>query len=152
MNKGDWLFTCSMMPVQFDKWINDDMFETISGSDHSKKHCGCNPISRKYALWFLSNEVYKHYDELKDFSKLSPLKRIDKFHYIKTQGNLEFHYVGCYPTKRKTNQSYKGRFTNKWLVYRGVKLKIENRYDVWDVYEQYVKHLCEQQNIKFEGI
>lgn len=153
MKKGDWLFTCSMMPVQFGAFDGEDDFETITGACHSVKNCGLKPISRKYALWFLSNEIHKNYDELKDFKNLSPLKRIDKNHYIKTCGNLEFHYIGSYPLKKDHHSnSYMKRFHNKWLMYKGFRLELTDRYNVWDVYEQYVKQLCEQQNIKFEGV
>ncbi len=61
MKKGDWLFTCDLMPVQFSHFIDEeeDDFETITGAYHSRKNCGLAPISRKYALWFLSNEIVK---------------------------------------------------------------------------------------------
>jgi hypothetical protein len=82
LKTGDWIFTCSMKPVQFkevcgNNW--EDYFEseeeynkltenekfnfihsdflTIGGGKHSFKSCGCEPISEKYALWFLENTI-----------------------------------------------------------------------------------------------
>lgn len=150
--KGDWLFTCKMIPVQFDCFLDEDNFRTLDGSEHSYKHCGFKPISREYALWFLSNEIYKHYNKLKDFSKLSPFKRIESQHYIRNNDNLEFHYKGKYPLLKNRHSSYGGRFYEKWLIYKEIRLELKDNYDSWDLYEQYVKKLCEISNIKFEGI
>jgi hypothetical protein len=86
---GDWIFTCSMKPLQFDKidpknpadysykyllkdlneeelfnFIND-FFQTIEGSNHSFKHCGCHRISEKYAQWFISNQIWDLFDQFK---------------------------------------------------------------------------------------
>lgn len=81
MEKGQWIFTCSMQPEQFshirpkditayDKswltkseeernaFINDD-FVTLKGSHHSKKSCSCKPISETYALWFIQNKCWE---------------------------------------------------------------------------------------------
>ena len=81
MEKGQWLFTCDMRPQQFshiipinlenydascklkskqeqEDFINDN-FVTLNGSHHSKKNCGCKPISEAYALWFNKNEIWK---------------------------------------------------------------------------------------------
>ena len=83
---GDWIFTCSMEPLQFDKidprnpddysrkylkslneeelfnFINAD-FQTVEGSYHSFQHCGCHVISEKYAKWFSSNKVWELFDQ-----------------------------------------------------------------------------------------
>jgi hypothetical protein len=77
---GDWIFTCSMKPLQFDSfeprdpkhydqaglsmlteeeysnWMYDD-FKTMEGSSHSIKNCGCKVITEKYAKWFLDNNI-----------------------------------------------------------------------------------------------
>lgn len=154
LEKESWIFTCKMIPVQFDCFLDNDNFKTLDGSEHSCKNCGCYPISKEYAMWFLSNEIHKNYNELKDISKLSCFKKIDKYHYVKTYGNLEFHYVGKFPLKkrRQSPSSYKRRFYTKYLIYKGFRLELTNKYDPWDLYRQYIKKLCELENIKFEGI
>lgn len=152
MKQGDWLFTCKMYPVQFLEYINNGDFRTADKSEHSIDHCGCNPVSKKYALWFLKNKIWEAHDDLSDYSKLSPFKRIDKNHYIRIQGNLEFHYVGERPIKKdRHSNSYMKRFYQRWLIYKGFRLELGDKYDVWDVYKQYIEKRCESENIKYEG-
>ncbi len=89
LKPGQWLFTCKMVPVQFaafdeekdpktwgrsadttdEEWelfakYND--FQSIDGSCHSVKDCGCKPISDEYAKWFLDNNMQDLYDKHKD--------------------------------------------------------------------------------------
>lgn len=81
MKRGKWIFTCSLEPKQFDSFDEEkdpndysrdrftdeewesfskyDDFTTIEGSSHSVKNCGCVPVSKKYALWFIKNECHK---------------------------------------------------------------------------------------------
>lgn len=88
LKHGTWIFTCSMKPLQFDKflpkednkedypnidfgsdkWLNIkyDDFQTIEGSNHSLLHCSCGIISEEYAKWFLDNNIHKLYDNFKD--------------------------------------------------------------------------------------
>ena len=86
VKKGDWLFTCSMKPKQFNEWdrfkkreeygkMSDikweqfskyDDFTTTEGSSHAVYGCSLKPISEEYAKWFIKNECWKIYDELKD--------------------------------------------------------------------------------------
>lgn len=152
LNKGDYVFTCKTYPLIFSHYIDEDTFETTEGTQHSLEHCKLIPISRKYALWFLSNKIYEAFNELSDYSKLSPFKRIDKNHYIRVQGNLEFHYVGESPIKKdKHSRSYMKRFYQRWLIYKGFRLELKQKYDVWDVYKQYIQQLCKQKGIEYEG-
>lgn len=79
IKKGQWVFTCGMQPKQFDyfekrdprdyinssftdedwdQFLNYDSFVTMDGSYHSVKNCGLNPISEKYALWFIENKCW----------------------------------------------------------------------------------------------
>lgn len=82
MEKGQWIFTCSMKPLQFshierlnikkeefsDHWAKatdeeweifaNDSFVTLEGSHHSKRNCSCKPISEEYANWFIKNECW----------------------------------------------------------------------------------------------
>lgn len=81
LEKGDWIFTCSMRPLQFDRitpkkydrsdfpsltdeqfkeFVEDD-FVTMEGSHHSKKHCSCKPISDEYAAFFIKHELWSLY-------------------------------------------------------------------------------------------
>ncbi len=88
LKEGQWLFTCSMQPLQFshldkpkdlkyydESWqneseekrqdfINDD-FVTIGGSHHSFQNCSCTLISEKYALWFIENKCWELYEVFK---------------------------------------------------------------------------------------
>lgn len=77
LEKGDWLFTCKMEPVQFDRTIpvdrsqypnlsdsewdifKDDMFCTLEGSHHSRKYCSCTPISDEYAQFFIQHKLWE---------------------------------------------------------------------------------------------
>ena len=92
LKDGQWIFTCSMQPLQFshfsnkknlkdydvswqnktkeeqDDFINDD-FVTKEGSHHSIYNCSCKPISEKYALWFLSNKFWESFDTFIDVEK-----------------------------------------------------------------------------------
>jgi hypothetical protein len=85
LKKGQWIFTCSMKPLQFshidvltdddrkhwdmpdEKWetFKYDSFYTIEGSNHSKENCSCKTISGNYAQWFLKNEIHTMYDKFK---------------------------------------------------------------------------------------
>lgn len=82
----DWIFTCSMIPVQFDKFLPrdptdydpaylaslneedysnfiNDSFQTMEGAHHSFRHCGCKVISEVYAKWFLDNNIHLLWDK-----------------------------------------------------------------------------------------
>lgn len=85
LQRGQWIFTCSMKPLQFDcfkkeKNPNDydrdkftdeewerfskyDDFTTIEGSSHSVYHCGLDTITEKYAKWFLENKCDELFPE-----------------------------------------------------------------------------------------
>ena len=88
---GEWLFTCNMIPLQFDHFnykeakyyfsnINDykqlsqlekeafhyDNFVTINGSHHSIRSCGFHPISEKYAKFFIKHKLHELYTYIKD--------------------------------------------------------------------------------------
>lgn len=112
LKKGDWIFTCSMQPKQFshiniDKNRNDydpmsdenweeikyDDFETIEGSHHSFKHCGCNKISEKYAKWFIEHKIWELLDS-----------------FIASSEEAKWHfYEGCVKTKcRNHGIEYEG--------------------------------------------
>lgn len=92
IKKGQWIFTCSMQPRQFksfegedepnpgtlrgttytdDQWwaYLHDEFLTMEGSSHSIHNCGCQPISEKYAKWFLENECWKLFPDDADDDK-----------------------------------------------------------------------------------
>jgi len=73
IERGDWLFTCSMRPEQFGAWRNDeeDDFNTLNGSDHSKRHCSLSPISDEYAKFFNDHKLWELYDIYNDFDKYS---------------------------------------------------------------------------------
>lgn len=77
LKKGDWLFTCKMEPKQFGEfWVeNKELkellkyycvgdFNTIDGSGHSIFGCGCKPISKKYAMFFIAHKLGEYYDIL----------------------------------------------------------------------------------------
>lgn len=85
-NQGDWIFTCSMKPLQFDHFIekspNDysrgkdtveeweiflkfDDFQTMEGSHHSRRNCSLKIITEAYALWFIKNQIWEIYDKVK---------------------------------------------------------------------------------------
>lgn len=79
IKKGQWIFTCSMQPKQFDhyeernpedytkgnftdeQWedfLKYDNFVTLEGSWHSRRNCGLKLISEAYALFFIENELW----------------------------------------------------------------------------------------------
>ena len=86
IKKGQWLFSCSMKPLQFDSWdvknykdygirdrwdtlspeekeeflFND--FHTMEGSHHSLVNCSLSPISEEYALFFIANKCDQLFD------------------------------------------------------------------------------------------
>ena len=154
MNKGDWLFTCKMNPQQFSHNLSNGDFLTLEGGSHSKTHCGCNAISTSYAKWFIETDISKVYDDLNFYGKLSPFRRIEKYHYVRTFGELELHYYGKYPLKklRQSPSSYQRRFNKRWLVYKGIEIELSSEYNLFEVYETWVKKKCEQDGIEFEGI
>ncbi len=58
IQKGQWLFTCSMQPLQFLAFDeNGDDFTTMNGSKHSVRNCSCKIISENYAKWFIDNKI-----------------------------------------------------------------------------------------------
>lgn len=85
LKKGQWIFTCSLQPCQFnsfdpnkkeenyqrneftdkewERFSKYDDFTTIEGSSHSVYHCGLRTISEKYAKWFIKNECWKLWDD-----------------------------------------------------------------------------------------
>ena len=88
MEKGDWLFTCSMNPEQFSHWIDDDSFATLNGSNHSKKYCSLSPISDEYADFFIRHklsDLFEIHDE--DFDKYeSAVRKICEIFKMKFEG------------------------------------------------------------------
>lgn len=67
MKTGDWIFTCKMQPMQFDSYIHKgEDFKTTDGSHHSIRHCGCNPVSKEYAQWFIENKIWEIWDEISE--------------------------------------------------------------------------------------
>jgi len=126
--QGEWLFTCSMKPLQFNKWtprdpkdyfednrwenyspeekhawLHDD-FETIGGSEHSRTNCSLKPISETYALWFIKNECWNIYNQIE----------------IELKAHHEF-----------TDEEWSEK--------------------LWSTYEERIKALCERDGMIFEG-
>jgi len=70
IQKGDWLFTCTMKPEQFKEWENDryDGFLTLNGSSHARAGCSLQPISAVYARWFIDHKLWELFpgSEVKD--------------------------------------------------------------------------------------
>lgn len=94
IQKYDWLFTCLMKPVQFDKWDDNTYngFLTLDGSNHARFGCSLKPITEKYALWFIENECWNYYEDLED-EKLdnfkvyeARIKKLSKQNNIKYEG------------------------------------------------------------------
>ncbi len=76
-----------MMPQQFDKWLNEDMFITINGSQHSKENCSLSLISNKYAEFFNKHQLWELYDIYYDFEKYeNAVKQICEAYQIKYEG------------------------------------------------------------------
>ena len=84
---GDYIFTCDMKPLVFDRFkekdpnnytrgnstveewevaMKYDDFVTMEGSHHSRKNCGLKIVSNVYAEWFIKNEIWKIYDNISD--------------------------------------------------------------------------------------
>lgn len=88
LQKGQWVFTCSMKPQQFDSFDKEknpsnwnrpaftdeawerfskyDDFTTMCGSSHSVFHCHIKLITEAYAKWFLENKIDEIYDTYKE--------------------------------------------------------------------------------------
>lgn len=50
--------------------FKDDDFATLDGSHHSKKYCGCKPISDEYAKFFIKHELWTlHYDDFDQYEE-----------------------------------------------------------------------------------
>jgi len=86
---GDWIFTCSMKPLQFDtfrpeknplhydreafsdeeweRFSKYDDFQTIEGSSHSAANCGLHKVSTAYAQWFNDNQLWLLDDDNQQF-------------------------------------------------------------------------------------
>ena len=84
IKRGDWIFTCNMQPLQFDKFypeknpehynreaFTDEEWElfskygdfvTMNGSNHSTHSCGLHRVSTPYAEWFNDNQIWLLYD------------------------------------------------------------------------------------------
>jgi len=87
LKKGQWIFTCSMKPLQFDsfgpekshedydrsaftdaaweRFSKYDDFNTVEGSHHSVFHCGLRTISEGYAKWFIENKIDELFPDCK---------------------------------------------------------------------------------------
>jgi len=101
LKKGDWLFTCSMEPLQFNSFDEeknpDDYnragftdedweqfskyndFTTINGSSHAVQGCGCKPVSEKYALWFIENKCWELYEKSEGNNEIENDKKWKKY-------------------------------------------------------------------------
>lgn len=113
VEKDDWLFTCSLKPLQFshtlfkdkelkgyDKnyWDNvskeereafiEDDFVTLEGSHHSRKHCSLTPISDEYAKFFNDHKLWELFEiNYKDFEKYEQaVKDVCKAFNVKFEG------------------------------------------------------------------
>lgn len=114
IQRGDWIFTCGLKPLQFKAWddpkkMSDydeswkerpqverelffwyDYFTTMEGSHHSTSHCSCWQVSEKYALWFMEHvapiakNLWDGQDELMDYHEL--VEQIANEHGIKFEG------------------------------------------------------------------
>lgn len=89
VKKGDWIFTCSLEPMQFShfepktpedynasflssmdeeelsNFLNDD-FVTMNGSSHSYKNCTCKVVTEDYAKWFIANNVQALFNQFEN--------------------------------------------------------------------------------------
>ena len=110
MEKGDWLFTCSMKPLKFGHWIEKqgeypelkkklskeeyeefikrDDFVTLNGSHHSKSSCSLSPISDEYAKFFLRHQLWNLFEvNGSDFDKYEEaVKKVCEIFNIKYEG------------------------------------------------------------------
>ena len=83
VEKGDWMFTCSMQPLQFSHWEDDDRFITLNGSHHSQRHC-----SLAYAKFFIEHKLWELYEvNGKDWEKYpEAVKKVCEAYKIKYEG------------------------------------------------------------------
>lgn len=92
---GQWIFSCKMQPLQFDKWEDEsdkDGFNTLEGSNHSAYHCGCKPISEKYALWFIENKCWDLFSKDVDPKEQWNIY-IDKVKKLCEEHNIEYEGI-----------------------------------------------------------
>jgi hypothetical protein len=87
MKKNQWILTCSIQPKQFSHFINNDAFECIDGSQHSKEHCGLKLISDEYANWFNQYKIWELYEKTQDFIKYeNEVEKLCELNNIKFEG------------------------------------------------------------------
>ena len=99
IQKGQWIFTCSMKPLQFDSFDSEknpknwnraaftdeawerfskyDDFKTMEGSHHSVFNCHIKLVSEKYAKWFLDNKIDELWEKHKGKDKVWELYEAD---------------------------------------------------------------------------
>ena len=108
VKEGNWLFTCKMEPVQFEKFLHNnpddydrknftdeewekfiyyDDFITKDGSNHSVTNCGLSLISEEYAKFFIEHELWSLYNKTNCFEKYEiEVKEFCKQHNIEYEG------------------------------------------------------------------
>jgi hypothetical protein len=159
ITKGDWLFTCRMEPVQFRRWLYDDLgpdnpddFETLDGSCHSRLHCSLKPVSTAYGEWFKANRMEQYYDFFltEHVSSLSQWRAISdksRYCYRETPNGVKYWYK-----KRVGGAKQFAYLSFGTFMYRppeGSHFSI--RQDIWDVYAAYLRHRAYERGIEYEG-
>ena len=151
---GDWIFTCSLKPLQFHSFKDNELddFITIEGSNHSRKHCGLNVVSEKYAKFFLENNLDQYYDKFNiDFKTLSHLEKVNHGLFKRKKDDVIIYYIGKDNRVKSTHSSYKSRFHKRYLDYKDFRMSLPTKYDTFKVYEEYIKFKCKQNNLTYEG-
>lgn len=163
---GDWIFTCRMNPVRFDRWLDtdqpegvngeNDYFTTLEGSDHSRLHCSLKVVSPEYAEWFIENRMWQWYELFSTdrFAKNAPWRRVQL-------GTPQYRQVlyrrtsigGCEYTYDKENGSYRLRVFSHgtFIYYPPQDTPFDLHRSAWDVYGAYVKHRAELDGLVYEG-
>lgn len=164
IKKGDWLFTCSMQPEQFGEWIGNEEildFVTLNGSSHAVHGCGLKKITKKYATWFIKNQMWQYLKFFKrlDFAVNTPYSKLDNGLYTKTsKSGVKCVYEKIlYIRKRKVRKRYKCLYCE----YCDIKLSpFDNIPDTkefegvenFDTYRQFVQGMAEKAGLKYEGV
>ena len=94
---GDWIFTCSLKPLQFHSFKDNELddFITIEGSEHSRKNCGLKIVSEKYAKFFLESNLDQYYNKFNiDFKTLSHLEKVNHSLFKRKKDDVIIYYIG----------------------------------------------------------
>lgn len=155
---GQWLFTCNMKPLQFHSWGKDSEGWEFCASHHDREskddaswhdtfYCGLKPISEAYALWFIENEMWKHFNVI-----LNAYNNRLLFRYCRATNTRV-----CTDIVLQYTMQNKRRYLTS-VIYLGHKLSPiftdsdTQGFPTWSIYELYVQDRAKESGLEYEGL